>query len=312
MEYKKFFIRFIPFLVPLVLLFGFFEYRMRQIPSSYEAKRKFLDKAADSVQVLVLGNSHMLHGIDPDHFSKKGFNLASGFQNYFYDDAITEKYLDKLKNLKLVFISADYISFFYRIEDVADWIDYGYAQAWKVRHPDLSWWDSRNYSTFMLYTPMTSWKYLRQNDKLGLSRNVRANGFNPEDTTYRTMVNEEDGKFRADYHTRIVRLDRQEESKFYLEKLLTTLQKRNIKAVLIAPPVSPTYYKYLDPAIDQRSRQLIDSVVNKLGCPYKDYSKDNRFDSTDFHDNDHLSWRGAAKFTKILDEEFVKPVFDRK
>lgn len=313
MEQKYFIKRFLLFIIPLVILFVFIEFSVRKIPSSYEAKKTYFEKAADSVEVLVLGNSHMLHGINPDYFSAKGFNLASGFQNYFYDKELALKYLDRLKKVKLVFISADYISFYYRIEEVADWIDYGYYRAWGIRYPGLSIWDSRNYSNFMLYTPSNSLKYILKGDKLGMSRNVKTNGFNPEDSAgYKERVDDVNGKMRADYHTGIINFKRQEENIKNLETLMAALQKRNIRVVLVTMPVFSTYSKFCDTTIISRNNDIINNMVSKYNCQYKNYFTDQHFEIADFHDNDHLNYIGAAKFTRMLDTEFVKPLLSRQ
>ncbi len=89
MTNRKFLIKLFFFLLPLAALFIFLELQVRKIPSSYEAKRNYLENVVESTEVLTLGNSHMLHGVNPEYFSMKGFNLASGFQNYYYDKALT-------------------------------------------------------------------------------------------------------------------------------------------------------------------------------------------------------------------------------
>jgi hypothetical protein len=282
---------------------------MRNIPTSYKAKKIFFEKSADSIEVLALGNSHMLHGINPSYFSIKGFNLASGFQTFFYDKELTLKYIDRLKKLKIVFISADYISFYYNIKEVADWIDYGYYRSWGIRYPGLNKWDSRNYSTFMLYTPVNSLNYLIKGDNAGLSKNIKPNGFNPEDPAGNNeSLSELTGKMRAKYHTKIINFERQQESIHCLEMLITELKKRNIQVVLLAPPVYSTYSKFLDSTIIKRTDTIIAGIVAKFNCQYKNYSSDIRFERKDFHDNDHLSYDGAEKFTRIVDHDFVKPI----
>jgi hypothetical protein len=313
MNAKYFIKKFLLFIIPLILVFGFLELRMRKIPTSYEAKKAFFEKAVDSIEVLALGNSHMLHGINPTYFSAKGFNLASGFQTFFYDKELTIKYLDRLKKLKIVFISADYISFYYGIKDVADWIDYGYYHAWGIRYPELGKWDSRNYSTFMLYTPANSFGYFLKGDNLGLSRNIKPDGFNPENpASDSNAISDLSGKMRAQYHTKIINFNRQKESITNLEALITELKKRNIQVVLLAPPVFATYSKFLDSNIVKRTDTIIAGIISKYNCLYKNYSSDKRFDRIDFHDNDHLNYNGAEKFTRILDDEFVKPLLSNQ
>ena len=305
--------RLVLFLFPLVILLGYLEIRMRNIPTSYEAKKIFFEKSADSIEVLALGNSHMLHGINPHYFSVKGFNLGSGFQTFFYDKELTLKYLNHLKKLKIVFISADYISFYYNIKEVADWIDYGYCRAWGIRYPGLSRWDSRNYSMFMLYTPTNSIKYFLSGDNKGLSKNVKPDGFNPENPADNEQsISDVSGKARATYHTKIINFKRQQESINNLEALITALEKKNIQVVLIAPPVYETYSKYLDSNIVKRTDEVIKNIVAAHNCRYQNYAADTRFSKEDFHDNDHLNYNGAEKFTKILDNDFVKPLVSKQ
>jgi len=311
MKYKPLLIKFFFFLLPLAGFLIFLELKTRQIPSSYDVKRKYFEKVADSIEVLALGNSHVLHGIDPDYFSVKGFNLASGFQNYHYDKALLEKYIDRLKKLKLIFISADYISFYYRIHEVADWIDYGYSQAWNIRHPSLGIWDSRNFSTFMLYTPPQSVKYIVDGDRNVMTKNIKQNGYNIEDTSYLELISESKGKARAHYHTNLINPERLKENKNDLESIITMLLKKNIAVVLLAPPVNTSYSNHLDSNYIRQNQRIITEICKKYDCTYKDFSSDVRFSLIDFHDNDHLSYRGAEKFTRILDKEFIDPLIKK-
>jgi hypothetical protein len=213
-----------------------------------------------------------------------------------------------LKKLKLVFISADYISFYYRIKDVADWIDYGYQQAWGIHYPGLNIWDSRNYSSFMLYTPTNSVKYLLNGDKKGMSKNVKPDGFNPEDSAgYKERITDASGLMRAHYHTNIINYSRQPENLENLETLILALKNKGVEVVIINAPVFSTYSKFLDINVVRHTSDIVHKVVTKFNCKYRDYSMDQRFSITDYHDNDHLNYIGAAKFTKVLDSEFVIP-----
>ncbi len=116
------------FAVPLLIFFLVIENRMRAIPNGYELKRQYFEMALDSIEVLVLGNSHLVQGVDPDYLGLKSFNLASQSQSYFYDKELTFRYLDKLTKLRAVIIPVDYFSFYYSLHDIADWLDYGYEK----------------------------------------------------------------------------------------------------------------------------------------------------------------------------------------
>lgn len=81
---------------------------------------------------------------------------------------------------------------------------------------------------------------------------------------------------------------------------------------MVTMPVFSTYSKFCDTAIINRNNDIINNMVSKYNCQYKNYFTDQHFEIADFHDNDHLNYIGAAKFTRMLDTEFVKPLLSRQ
>ena len=59
-EIFRFVSKILLFLLPICLIFGFTEYKLKKIPNSYNKKRKFLESQLDSINVLVLGASQTL------------------------------------------------------------------------------------------------------------------------------------------------------------------------------------------------------------------------------------------------------------
>ena len=54
--------------------------------------------------------------------------------------------------------------------------------------------------------------------------------------------------------------------------------------------------------------RAINVLSKKCNIPYYDYFKGDRFEESDFYDNDHLNFMGAEKFSKILDNETVSKI----
>jgi len=294
------------FSAPLFIFLCIIELKIRKIPNAYKVKRDYFEKSIDSIELLVLGNSHMVHGVDPDYLSLKAFNLASGSQSYFYDNAITLNYLHRLKKLKAVIIPVDYFSFYYRLQDIADWLDFGYYKFWNIRYPGLSYWDSRNYFYFMLYTPANSFKYFLKSKNFSLAWGMKPNGFTPNNSKgSESNINEFTGKTRVQFHNHMIRFERQSESLSSLEELIRELSKNRIKVFLVESPVCSTYSKYCDTAILSKNFTIINNLVEKYNCSYKSYFTDKRFSISDFADNDHLNVEGARKFSTIIDVELL-------
>ena len=53
--------------------------------------------------------------------------------------------------------------------------------------------------------------------------------------------------------------------------------------------------------------ELLAALQARFGVPYLDYSRDPRLTVEDFADLDHLSVSGALKFSRILNEEVIRP-----
>lgn len=297
------------FLLPLFVLFFFIEFRMRGIENGYAAKRDRLEKSLDSIELLILGNSHTEQGIDPAFFSLKAFNAASSSQSYFYDRAITLRYLERLTRLKAVIIPVDYFSLSYSLHDVAQWLDYGYKNFWDIRSPDISSWDSRNYSFTMLYTPAGSVKYLLKGKNFSMAKGLRTDGYTPvieQSAVLSGRINDITGKERADFHTRMMRVDRFNECVEQLTELTRTLAGKGVKVYLIESPVFKTYSKFCDTAVLNRNRIIASEIAKKYKGGFKSYFSDPRFILSDFSDNDHLNRSGAEKFSRMLDDDFFK------
>lgn len=315
MTYRKFLSRLIIFIIPLAAFLLFMELNVRRMDNSFALKKRNFEKGIDSVELVILGNSHSYYGVDPQYISIKSYNLANSSQSIYYDKEITLKYLEDLKNLKMVMISISYFSLYYRISDMAEnWRDFFYYRYWKIRDPQLSYWDSRNYSYMMIYTPAKTLEFLNEGFKTNLNEGVESNGHFRMDTLgNKDVLNDEIGRMIVRSHTSMINFNQQENNVNDLSELIETLKKRGIKIILFSTPVASTYSKFCDSAILLRNNKLINQIVSKYSnCFYKDYSTDSRFTIKDFGNNDHLNFIGARKFSSILNDEYVIPYLNSK
>lgn len=312
MGYKKFIVRFLIFISPLAIFLFFIETNLRRIDNSYTFKKRNFEKVVDSVELLILGDSHSYYGVDPEYLSLKSYNLANASQSFFYDKEITFKFLPRITKLKMVMIPVNYFSFYYRMMDMSEnWRDFAYEKFWDIRYPGLSWWDSRNYSYLMMYSPERTLSFMKVGFKTNLTEGIEFNGHFRKDTIGNLAVlNDDVGRMIQKTHQGMINFRLEKENVGYLSELLDTLQKRNIKVVLFTTPVASTYSKFCDPSILSRNHTLISQIANKYDCVYKNYFTDSRFSFNDFGDNDHLNFLGAKKFSSILNRETILPYID--
>lgn len=294
-------------ILPFCILTGIMEYGLKSIPNGYNSKRKYLEEQADSIEVLVLGSSQTLYGVDPAYFSKKAFNLANVSQTIYYDTEIAYRYLDRMHKLKYVIIPVSYFSLWQQICDGQDeWRDFMYSHFWNIRYPEIKLTDSRLYSYTMLYTPRVSLLYAFKLFHVDLRDNLRRNGYSWKDTTGSLLrINDILGRERVEFYDRLHFPSRFNEICSTLERFVERCKKRGLKVIFITPPVCDTYYKFTNPEVNRINTETVNKMSTKYNCPYYDYFRDKRFSSRDFFDNDHLNFAGAEKFTRILDHDIL-------
>ncbi len=281
-----------------------FEKELGTITNSYALKNRQLESQADSIEVLVLGTSQSLHGINPIYFSLKGYNASNTAQSLFYDERITLKYLDKMSHLKYVLIAVSDVSLGFEIIDGPEkWRDYFYAQCWSIKFPEIKSADLHLYSKILLYTPEISLGYALQGFHVNLTNDYSSNGW--AQMTTPAEINDHNGYNRVQLHDSYYHIKRFLSINRTLDTLLSELKKRNITPVFFTCPVDSCYYKFADKEKLDNMHETISMFCIKYKCKYFDYLTDKRFLISDFGDCDHLNTAGAEKFSKILNEDIL-------
>jgi len=308
-DFVRFLCKLLLFLVPLLTLLGYAEVRLRRVPNGYNTKRAFLEQQLDSVEVLVLGSSHAYFGIDPQCLSLRAFNLAFTSQSLYYDTRLVRRYLDRMPRLQLVLVETNYYNLWQQIADGKElWRDYFYYHFWGIRYRALAWFDLRMVSYIALYSPDVTLQYARRNFNVNPERDAPPTGFGwgPKDTiTILAAIGDSWGRARAQLHNAAINTPELPEHIADLDSMLEELGRRHIRVVFVTLPVLDCYSRYLSPAINLRNVQAIDILCSKHGCRRADYLFDMRFVASDFLDADHLNFRGAQKFSRILNHDII-------
>jgi hypothetical protein len=307
---KKFLLKLCLFLLPLLLCFAWVEYKLAHLPNTYSQKRTDFERQLSDIQILVLGPSHALHGIDPAYFSHKGYNLANASQTIYYDKEITLRYLDRLPALRLVIIPVSYNSLYTQLADSKEsFRGWFYARYWGIEAPDMPKLDFRRYSNIARYTPQTAFEFAAKGFKVDLLEGLAPNGYLRYDTAgCLKNISFGAGAKRVELYRRMMKEEHLQENVAYLTQLVTTLRERNIQVCFVTAPVFKTFAKYCEPSVFENNLATLKDICLQHGCGYKNYFTDKRFTLPDFYDNDHLNFIGAAKFSAILDSEIVSRV----
>lgn len=93
-----------------------------------------------------------------------------------------------------------------------------------------------------------------------------------------------------------------EENKQILVDFLTLLQEHQIKAALVIYPVTQYYAEYFSEAIEQEFHTTVQILQRKFHFQLIDAFRSPLFNDNDFADVSHLNWKGAEKFTELLNQ----------
>jgi len=261
---NKFFKKLGIFFLPIIIVVFFFEYNLSQIPTSYSVKKNYLEENISKIQILVLGSSHALNGINPEYFSKNTFNIANSSQSIYYDMKIFEKYVLKFKKLKKVIIPISYFSLEYNFSGPESWKEFFYKRVYGI-DPEIikKRFDIRNYSFLMLYGQIRAISYALKGFDVDLVMTMNKTGYVPVQEGIVKKINDMEA---ITLHESIMKKSNIDKEK-YLE------MQKNIKI-----------------------------LSSKYNVKYFNYFFDERFTDVDFVNSDHLDAYGAEKFTKILEE----------
>lgn len=288
--------------VPVALLLGWAELRLRGRPTLLRLRRERLERMAPAVEVVVLGSSHEMRGIDDTRLSRPAFNLAGASQSIWYSAQILRRYLDRLPRLRHVVLGVSYHS----IEgQLVSGQDFGlrvlYYETFRVPPPD----------GFRLTEALN----LSLVHRLGIERareTLRKPVPTPEQLASAesvTPVPQEQFDTRADERVSFHhgRMDPAwiEPNVKEIEDLAAELARRGIRLTLLTCPVSDPYLSHGDPVRLERMKRVMEELAARHGLKWFDYRKDPRFGRTDFVDLDHLNREAGARFTAIVDAEVL-------
>lgn len=286
------------FLLPIGMALVGMEISLRNIPNSYQIKNDYLNNHADKIQVLILGHSQLLYGLNPEHFSLHTFNAAHVSQLYTHDLAILRKYIEKLRKLEYLILPVTYTSFFDEGTDNA-FINKNYVLYYGLQNT-LNWGNAFELSAFSLRDNfMRLLNYLIYER---LDHGVTALGFGTGCGNYTQLELEKTAKDAAARHHSSMESFLPENSAAY-EELLELALSQNIRVLLITPPVHREYYRLIDKANLAKTKHFASATAEReLLINYIDLDQHTDFTDLDFYDADHLNEKGAEKLSRLVDE----------
>lgn len=306
---KKFLFRVVGGTLPLLALLLGLEVALRSLPNDYSYKAEWLKEHAREVEVLVVGSSHGLYGIDPEAFSRSAFNAAHVSQSFRYDAHILGRYADCLTALKWVVVPLSYGSLFSELEESPErWRIRNYTIHYKASFHRWEW----EYATELSNLSMDSFRWLERWAFRGENhRTTTPQGFG----TLCHLANrlpdwEQTGRAAAERHTepRGKTAAPRESCVADLDRLIDLCETHGWQLLLVTTPTWHTYYEALNPEQWAATRTHGEALAQRYAhVHYLNLLCDENFSADEFYDADHLNELGARHLTGLI-EDFMHSV----
>ena len=272
------------------------EIYVRNMPSAYRQKRDQLIANADSIEILILGSSHAMDGLDPDQFMLYAHNLAFGGQSIYFDHKLAEKYLPDLPRLKYVLLTLDFNSLYYDHDESRDFF---YKYYYGLNYKNRKFYKESLLQSFFVYTPEQTFSLMLNNSKDPLIKGWK----NKAGENNEVVASLEKNELRAkEFETTVKNWKDGDSVLDDLESLISLLQSHKITPILITFPNYSLLRSFLDTSVVERNRSIGKTLSRKYQIPYLDYFEEDDFTISDYFNCDHLNEQGAIKLSRKIDE----------
>jgi hypothetical protein len=305
---KKLTVEIILFLLPLIILISILEIAVRSMPNQYKYKKNYVQRNNTEIEILVLGQSQTQAGLIPENFGLNCFSFAIDAQSLRYDLEIFNKFSGDMTNLRYIILPFNFYTFYFETTFLS------YTRPWARNYPLYLRINSNEvplYNRFEFSSPavkgklLSLYRFLIHGDSLCICHPL---GNNTTDTLGISNQEVWQNNLWRDGEWQIASLHERQEVKdanmARLSALIDSCKKRNIKVILVTPPVARSfrdlYDKKLISDLDETNQYANKLGSDKMHVHYLNYYDSDVFCDSDYLDPTHLNLTGAIKFTELI------------
>ena len=293
------------YLLPLLAISVCSEYLLRVVPNDYNKKAAVFNRDPEKIRALILGSSYGLYNLNPVFFTPYTVNACEPLQSLDIDKRIFDKYQERMTKLEYVIMPISFASFFFKQEDSkADYLVKNYCLYYNLHITN----NPSNYFE-LLNQPFSVNRKKLIDYYINHMQDVKITdrGF---DTTYNTRHTiAQLGGPTASFAIKELNIttSKYNEMRKCLEDIIEKCKARNIRVILLTPPVYKTFYSPADTALLNTSIRACQSIQQKFSnVKYFNFLEDTDFTIDDFFDLSHMNKAGAKKLSEKINAEIEK------
>ena len=303
----------------LLINFGLDQFYKRVIMknSIYNISDREFANFKKPINILFLGDSHMMYDIDTRAIDSNSFNYASMGENYFKTYYKLKKIIAEGRIPKRIAISAGLHSFStadytHEMHNDNYWVNYiQYPELISISHQYkffFQWMDGRFYSYAGNYSLIIEHFTNKEKSKVINGHFVISKSFTDTKNQQSSIEDRINTHFKDGEH---ISNTKDTLLTIYFEKILELCKQNQIGVIVIKMPVTKGYYdealKYVKP---EEYDNNLNGAINKIykGVRVIDCHALYQDNLSFFNDPDHLNQTGAMAFSKNLADS-LKPAY---
>lgn len=289
------------FVLILILIIGayifFFSSLTRSVygpTTKAQIEQSFENALRKDYEMLILGNSRIYRGLNPDMFSTRAYNFAHDDDSYnqmYYK----LQYILAQKDIKYLILGVDYFQFSF----MSDSRNYVYSQLLPKEYSD-------DYPLFNKALLMGLDNYFGI-DKFRTTLNALSTTIKG-DTTEKAFLKGNGQYIKPGKATKNDKITRDykmlNKQKNYFELILAECEKKDIEVFMVMPPIREN-------ELETYPKSVISFYTNYFkksageNAHFLDYSQSSLFEYTDYTDITHLNAASAIRLSSLLNSRIV-------
>ena len=294
------------FVAPVIAGLGYSEWRLRSVPTLYDLKRQLIVDNGKAAEVVILGSSLAVGGLDPGSMPCPAINVALHGQTLDIDAALVDQYLPALPRMRVLIVPLAFFSLEAPFDGMPDhaWQLPLYGRSLLPGLAPAGAWDRwKGYVAAAVAQPR---KLIEQALRRfpPSTRNAGWLGWEPLSANSDGVSVHESNR-AARLHRTFMNPARREELERALRAIAARGRSVGAEVLFLVTPFHPNYRKAWTASEIADFRGRLAAIAQDSGALVADYSGDLRFSDPDFNDGSHLARAGAVRFSGMVAEEVV-------
>ena len=272
---------------------------------------------AGKCETIVVGSSYARFGIEESLYKKRAKNLGLPSQDIYYASKIVKQIIELNYGVKDVFIGCSYYYFYSdvsrsRMEAERKQVSDIYYPIFGDLHNSMFLRKTDEFEKSSIFDVERIMKLIINELSNGMEyfslfrsrESMKIGEWEPAECHWKDVEQEEKNRvaeIRADAHNKCIKYkESYKENIEILNELVNECNEREIRLWVVALPMSESYKKYFNPEFKLDFYRALNSIEGEIHLI--DFNDIGIFIDEDFNDADHLSEKGAAKVTEVINQ----------